>query len=118
MANSKSLVPWIIFILVIGIVVAIAIPQYQYISTELRNAKARHVASSLANATAVNYVIRKLNLAEGVSISNCQEILKVQENPLPAGYTVPSKEIASDVIDVCQLQGAPGPILFNVIGIR
>lgn len=118
MTNSRSFIPWIIFLLVIGIVIAIAIPQYKYISTELRKAKARHIASSLSTATASNYVIRKLNLAQGISITNCQQILMVRENPLPAGYTVPSKDIQLDVVDVCQLQGASGPILFNVIGIR
>jgi type II secretory pathway pseudopilin PulG len=118
MSHSRSLVPWIVFLLVIGIVIAITIPQYQYISTELRKAKARHVAAALSNAAASNYVARRLHLAEGISIGNCQEILKLRENPLPAGYTIPSKTIAADVIDVCQLQGTSGPMLFNVIGTR
>lgn len=119
MANKSSLVPWVVFIVAIGIVLAIVFPQYKYISNELRVAKARNIAATLTTATAENYTRRKLDLVQGSPVGNCQEILKVSGNQLPPGFTITNRDIQLDVVDVCQLQGTSiWPIAFNVIGTR
>jgi hypothetical protein len=119
MTNNNSLVTWFVFIVAIGVVTAMVFTQYKYISTELKVAKARNVASALTTATAENYTRRKMDLAQGVPLNNCQEVMSISGNQLPSGYLIQNRDIPPDVMEVCQLQAtAIWPIAFNVIGIH
>ena len=118
-----TLIELIIVILIIGILSAVAIPQYIDLSTDAKNAAVKGVAGALSAANAENYAARKVNGTYGVAISNCTNVANALAAGLPASYSITTLAVAVNATSSCTVtytpsSGATVTATFNATGIN
>lgn len=102
-----TLIELVIVIVVLGILAAVAIPQYIDLSGDAKNAAVLGVAGALSASNAVNYSSRKENSANGIAISNCTNVGSTLAGGLPTSYAVTSAAVASGASATCTLTYTP-----------
>lgn len=117
-SKKKSIMFWLIFILIIATVVLFGYYKFSFLSKDINKANAETLAARLSSSTAANYTLRKSNHLKGITIANCLDVVNISGNVLPTGYQIMSQVILSDQVVFCTLT-APKiePIQFSVIGI-
>jgi exopolysaccharide biosynthesis protein len=118
-SKQKSIIFWIIFLVIVAVICMMILSKYGTLSKDLRATQARNLASSLTSSSAANYTQRKSNSSSGISIKNCKDVTNITGNHLPTNYEITDQAVQPDAVIFCTLNG-PGiaSIQFSVIGIN
>lgn len=109
-----TLIELVTVIILLGILAAFAIPKYISLSADAQAAATNGVAAALSSGNAINFISRSENIANGVSVTNCQGVASTLQGGLPTGYTITSLVVAASVSVTCTLTG-PGTTTANFI---
>jgi MSHA pilin protein MshA len=102
-----TLIELVIVIVILGILGAVAIPQFVDLTSDAKTAAVQGVAGALSSANAINYAARKANGTAGVPITNCQAVANALAGGLPSGYTISSAATTTNVTSTCTLTYFP-----------
>ena len=102
-----TLIELVIVIVILGILSAVAIPQFIDLSTDAKNSAVKGVAGALSSANAENYAARKVSSSYGVAVSNCTNISGALAGGLPSGYTITAAAVAVNATVTCTLTYTP-----------
>ena len=105
-----TLIELIVVIVILGILAATALPKFYNLSTDAEIAGAQGVAGGLASAGAINYAVRSLHSASGVSTTGvlCNTLGGLMEGGFPAGYTI------AGTVPTCTVTKGAGVATANV----
>lgn len=114
-----TLIELVMVIVIIGILAAVAVPQFIDMKSDASQASTNGVAAALSSASTVNYGARSANAAKGVAITNCTSVESaLQGGALPTGYTITAAVVAAGASVSCTLTGPNATTAtFTAIGI-
>ena len=112
-----TLIELVIVIVILGIIAAVAIPQFIDLRSDAQTAAVGGVAGALASASAVNYAARSANTAKGVAVANCTNVASALQGGLPSGYTITAAAISAGSAVTCSLTSSGGAATFTGLGI-
>lgn len=107
-----TLIELVMVIVILGTLSAVALPKFVDLSAEAQQAATDGVAGALTSSSAINYSARKVNVANGVAISDCVHATRLLQGGLPSGYRVGSTSlplpILADATVGCTVYGPSG----------
>src|SRR5580658_6313783 len=103
MHSGFTLIELVIVIVILGILAAVAIPQFIDLSGDAKNAAVAGVAGALSSANAINYAARSENSAKGIAVANCTAVSGALAGGLPTGYVITGATVAVGVTVTCTL---------------
>ena len=121
-----TLIELIVVIVILGILAATALPKFTSMKREAEVAALSGVQGALNSANAVNRSVKMVNIASGVSITNCNQGANLLDGGLPAGFTIAASGVtptaAGNTTNTCQLSGQVDGIAsavpFTITGIN
>ena len=102
-----TLIELVIVIVILGILSAVAIPQFIDLSTDAKNAAVKGVAGALSAANAQNYAARKISSTYGVAVSNCTNVASALAGGLPQSYAITGAAVAVNATVTCTVTFTP-----------
>lgn len=108
-----TLIELVMVIVILGILAAVALPQFVNLTGEAEQAATNGVAGSLSSASSINYAARKANSTLGVAVANCSSVSNALQGGMPStDYTITAAAVAADAAATCTLNG-PGTATAN-----
>lgn len=118
MNKGISLFEIVIIAVSLGVVAVIAIPKLIDLSCNQKIVTLKRYSNALNSANVKNYIARKENANNGISIKNCRDLLKALLEKPPIGYHIVAKDIKSEETVTCLLHGPESmTAMFEVTGI-
>ena len=106
-----TMIELIIVIVILGILAAVAIPQYIDLKTDAAKAAVAGVAGALSSAMAINFAARTAANANGVAVTNCSNgATMLQGGALPTNggaYLITAAPVAAGASVACTLTFTP-----------
>jgi prepilin-type N-terminal cleavage/methylation domain-containing protein len=105
-----SIVELVIVMVIIGILIAIAVPRFADLTPTAEQKTTDSVAQALNVASAANYHFSKTGSPKKVTVNNCQDIenaLSGSYHGLPSGYVITSEAITAASI-ICTVTDSSG----------
>ena len=103
--SGFTLVELVMVIVILGILAVTAIPTFINLTGDAQQAATDGVAGGLASGSAINYVSRSANVANGVPVANCTAVANTLQGGVPAGYVITAAAIAVNTTVTCTLTG-------------
>ncbi len=115
-----TLIELVMVIVILGILVAVAIPKFVDLKGDARQAALEGVAGALNSAAAINYASRSANSSKGNAVANCTDVETSMQGGLSSDYSITAAAVAAGASVTCTLSTVSTPVLtttFTAIGI-
>lgn len=99
--KGLSMVEIVMALVVLAILASTAIPSFVNSGSDANRAAVEGVAGSLGSAAAINYAVRSINKANGITISNCIDVANTLEGSLGKDYSIIASHIDPDETAQC-----------------
>lgn len=84
-----TLIELVMVIVILGILAATAVPALTDLDSSARQAAVEGVAGALGSASAVNYAVRSVDPAKGITVNGCEDVSGALEGATPiADFTI------------------------------
>lgn len=107
--SGFTLTELVMVIVILGILAASAIPSMTDVSDSARQAAVDGIAGALGSASAVNFAVRTITPASGVTVNDCADVIGALDGGLDAAQftVVAGAGIAAGAVDTaCSVQDA------------
>lgn len=102
--SGFTLIELVMVIVILGILAASAIPKFVDVSSDARKGATEGLAGALGSASAINFAVKSMNSANGVTVNNCTDLDAALESPLDSSkYQITSQSIPAGGTANCEL---------------
>ncbi len=90
-----TLIELIMVIVILGLLSAVALPQFVDLTGEAETASTEGIAGALSSAATINYAVKKAGNAAAVTVDNCDDGAALLQGGLDADYGITTAAFAA-----------------------